>query len=146
MVIKSLPKGFKLNIITNKKFISNEILIQMNELSLSMGIVINILDKINDLEKFKYLSESRLLIFSSQFVGFGLPPVEAQYMNTPVICSDLPILREVNKKAIFDDFESLSVLRLKIKSCIDLPPNDLKKSVDSFAKFDNFVNNLKQII
>jgi hypothetical protein len=58
----------------------------------------------------------------------------------------LPILREVNKKAIFDDFESLSVLRLKIKSCIDLPPNDLKKSVDSFAKFDNFVNNLKQII
>ena len=139
MVIKSLPKGFKLNIITNKKFISNEILIQMNKLSLSMGIVINILDKINDLEKFKYLSESRLLIFSSQFEGFGLPPVEAQYMNTPVICSDLPILREVNKKAIFDDFKSLSVLKLKIKSCIDLPPNDLKKSVDSFAKFDNFV-------
>ena len=146
MVIKSLPKGFKLNIITNKKFISQEILTEMIELSTRKGIVIDILDRINDLEKYKYLAESKLLVFSSKFEGFGLPPVEAQYMNTPVICSDLPILREVNKKAIFDDFNSLSSLKNKINMCLDSPPNDLKESVVSFAKFESFVKNLKQII
>lgn len=145
MVIKSLPQGYKLNIITNKKMITQEFLTKMEELSTKMGIVIDILDKINDLEKYKYLAESKLLIFSSKFEGFGLPPVEAQYMNTPVICSDLPILREVNKKAIFDDFNSLNILRGKINSCLNSPPIDLRESVESFAKFENFVKNLKQI-
>ena len=83
----------------NKKFISQQILTKMTKLSSRMVIIVNILDKIEDSEKFKYLAEVKLLIFSLKFEGFGLPPVEAQFMNTPVICSDLPVFKRSRFKS-----------------------------------------------
>lgn len=35
------------------------------------------------------------LLFLSQYEGFGLPVIEAQSRGIPVVCSDLPVLREV---------------------------------------------------
>jgi glycosyltransferase involved in cell wall biosynthesis len=145
-LIKSLPKGYTINLITNKDLISDDILKEIEVQTIKYLVKVNFLDRISDLEKFKYLAKSKLLIFSSKFEGFGLPPVEAQYMNTPVICSDLPVLREVNSKAIFDDFNSLDILKNKILKCIDSPPKNLKESVESFAKFDKFAERLKNIL
>lgn len=34
------------------------------------------------------------LLFPSYAEGFGLPPAEAAYHNTPIVCNDLPIYRE----------------------------------------------------
>ncbi len=36
-----------------------------------------------------------LFLFLTRYEGFGLPVVEAQAMDIPVICSDIPVLREV---------------------------------------------------
>lgn len=36
-----------------------------------------------------------LVVFPSLYEGFGLPAVEAQWAGTPLVCSDLPVLREV---------------------------------------------------
>jgi len=36
-----------------------------------------------------------LVVFPSLYEGFGLPAVEAQHAGTPLVCSDLPVLREV---------------------------------------------------
>ena len=145
-LIKSLPKGYTINLITNKDLISDDIHKEIEIQTKKNLVKVNFLDRISDLEKFKYLAKSRMLIFSSKFEGFGLPPVEAQYVNTPVICSDLPVLREVNSRAIFDDFNSLDILKNKILKCIDSPPKNLKESVESFAKFENFVKKLKSIL
>lgn len=38
---------------------------------------------------------ARLLAFPSLYEGFGLPAVEAFHAGTPVVCSDIPALREV---------------------------------------------------
>jgi glycosyltransferase involved in cell wall biosynthesis len=38
---------------------------------------------------------AQLVLFPSLYEGFGLPAVEAQWAGTPLICSDLPVLREV---------------------------------------------------
>jgi glycosyltransferase involved in cell wall biosynthesis len=38
---------------------------------------------------------ARSLVFPSEDEGFGLPPVEALACGTPVVCSDIPPLREV---------------------------------------------------
>jgi glycosyltransferase involved in cell wall biosynthesis len=35
------------------------------------------------------------LVLPSLYEGFGLPAVEAMQLGTPVICSDIPVLREV---------------------------------------------------
>jgi glycosyltransferase involved in cell wall biosynthesis len=41
------------------------------------------------------LAESCGLLFPSHAEGFGLPPIEAAAMGVPVVCSDLPVIREV---------------------------------------------------
>ena len=40
------------------------------------------------------IAGARALLFPSRAEGFGLPPLEAAALGTPVICSDLPIYRE----------------------------------------------------
>lgn len=36
-----------------------------------------------------------VVVFPSLYEGFGLPAVEAQHAGSPLVCSDLPVLREV---------------------------------------------------
>lgn len=38
---------------------------------------------------------ARVVLFPSLYEGFGLPAVEAQFAGTPLVCSDIPVLREV---------------------------------------------------
>jgi glycosyltransferase involved in cell wall biosynthesis len=39
------------------------------------------------------------VLFPSLYEGFGLPAVEAQWAGTPLVCSDLPVLREIAGEA-----------------------------------------------
>ncbi len=39
--------------------------------------------------------QAQLVLFPSLYEGFGLPAVEALWAATPLVCSDLPVLREV---------------------------------------------------
>jgi len=39
------------------------------------------------------------LLYPSMYEGFGLPPLEAFAAGTPVVASDLPVIREVVGKA-----------------------------------------------
>jgi glycosyltransferase involved in cell wall biosynthesis len=44
-------------------------------------------------------AHAELLVFLSLIEGFGFPPVEAMSHGTPVLCSDIPSLREVTAGA-----------------------------------------------
>lgn len=54
------------------------------------------------------------LVYPSRSEGQGLPPLEALKRNCPVICSDIPVLRETCGEAAFyvdpDDSEALAAL------------------------------------
>lgn len=41
------------------------------------------------------MRDARALVFPSSYEGFGLPPLEALAAGTPVLASDIPVLREV---------------------------------------------------
>ena len=49
----------------------------------------------DDNEKVRLLAGANALVFPSYYEGFGLPPLEALYLGTPVISADIPQLRHL---------------------------------------------------
>lgn len=54
--------------------------------------------EVDDQELATLYANAEAFVFPSQFEGFGLPPVEALAQGTPVIASDIQVLREVLPK------------------------------------------------
>lgn len=50
---------------------------------------------ISDEKLHGYYAEAELFLFLALIEGFGFPPVEAMSHGTPVLCSDIPSLREI---------------------------------------------------
>ncbi|MBK5237535.1 MAG: glycosyltransferase family 4 protein [Actinomycetales bacterium] len=61
-------------------------------------------------------------VFPTRFEGFGLPVLEAMARGCPVICSDIPVLREVGgDAAIFADTTDARVLAQQIGALLSNP-------------------------
>ena len=52
------------------------------------------LNSLSDADLFTLLKGADALLFPSIAEGFGLPPAEAAWLGTPVLCADLPVYRE----------------------------------------------------
>ncbi|MCP4205059.1 MAG: glycosyltransferase family 4 protein [bacterium] len=50
---------------------------------------------VEDAELAALYRDARVVVFPTLYEGFGLPAVEALWAETPLVCSDLPVLREV---------------------------------------------------
>ena len=69
-----------------------------------------------------------LLVFPSRYEGFGLPPVEAFACGTPVVASDLPVLREVlGPHATYATTGDAEALADAILSALDAPPTSAEQ-------------------
>ena len=51
--------------------------------------------RISDSELKSYYQKARLLIQPSLYEGFGMPPLEALYLGTNVVISDIPVFKEI---------------------------------------------------
>jgi glycosyltransferase involved in cell wall biosynthesis len=54
----------------------------------------------SDGEILRLLSRAKVFVFPSFAEGFGLPPLEAMASGVPVVCSDIPVFREVYGDAV----------------------------------------------
>lgn len=54
---------------------------------------------VGEMELVRLYKSASMLVLPSRYEGFGLPVVEAMATGTPVICSDIPVLREVGGDA-----------------------------------------------
>lgn len=102
---------------------------ELNRLFSKESLDINsyrILGRIDFYELQSYYRTAKALIFPSLYEGFGLPPLEAASTGCPIICSDIPVMREVygNLPFYFDPFKTDSLLN-SIKAVLELNETDL---------------------
>ncbi len=93
---------------------------------------------------FDLLSGAKALVSPSHYEGFGIPPLEAMYLGTPAIISDIPTHQEVYREtpAIFFETGSVDDLARKLS---DIPTD--KCNVDEIvSKKYNFQLSALKII
>lgn len=89
-------RGFTLVLIVGAGEVPSKALDALAARAEQHGVALEILYRLNDEEKFREIQRAALMLFPSFFEGFGYPPIEAQYCNTPVVAFDLPVLRETS--------------------------------------------------
>ncbi len=70
---------------------------------------------IDEQDKVAVFAQAQVFVFPSLYEGFGIPPLEAMSQNVPVLCSDIPSLREVaGDGALFFDLNNLDDFSKKL--------------------------------
>lgn len=110
------------------------------------GVQLELLAGLNDLEKFHEYKRACLTLFPSFFEGYGLPPVESLYCNTPCACFDLPVLRETCGDALiatppgdWDAYRDAVADYLRAFKSGDGVQDNLRQAVEAHAAMDSFV-------
>lgn len=103
-----------------------------------------------DDETLKVLYKNALLyVFPSVYEGFGIPIIDAQAFGIPVICSDIPVFREIaNDSAEFFDVSSGNSLTRKLDLFIKeeaIREQYIKQGYINIKKYSN-ENIINQII
>ncbi len=89
---------------------------------------------VNDEELAAIYTGAHALVFPSDDEGFGLPPVEALACGTPVVASDVPVMREVlNGRAVLTDVNDLDGLIRAAETARRPAPAPLSWSWDDAA-------------
>ncbi len=70
---------------------------------------------IDEQDKVAVFAQAQVFVFPSLYEGFGIPPLEAMSQNVPVLCSDIPSLREIaGDGALFFDLNNLDDFSKKL--------------------------------
>lgn len=75
-------------------------------------------EKISDSELYSLIAYADMLVQPSRYEGFGIPPLEALFLGTPAIVSDIPVFKEVygNMPVTFFDNGNADSLRTAIQN------------------------------
>lgn len=92
-----------------------------------------------------------MYVFPSFYEGFGTPIMEAQYSGTPLICSDIPVFREIagdGAEFCGTNYESIAE---KIEFLINNPTHRnvlVKLGIDNVKRFsiDNITKQLMEVL
>lgn len=85
------------------------------------------------------LKNATFFVFPTLMEGFGLPPLEAMKLGVPVLCSDIPVLKEVLENApLYFDPKSKEDLKEKVSLLLNdkkLRENMIKKGKEQVKKY-----------
>lgn len=75
---------------------------------------INYLGEVSDEDLSRYYKSSKYFVFPSLYEGFGLPGLEAISNGCSLICSDIPIFREIygNNATYFDPYSFVDLQKI----------------------------------
>lgn len=95
-------------------------------------------------------SKSKIVLFISDYEGFGLPMIESDYFEVPIVCTDIPVFKEIkNNNSIF--YEQNNYIDLAEKIIFALSSDNKYKSSynrnwgnfneELFNHFENLIQN-----
>jgi glycosyltransferase involved in cell wall biosynthesis len=91
---------------------SDKILAELKREETESGGRIKYIGYVPHADKFPLIKYARCFLFLSKYEGFGIPPLEAMDMGTPVIASDIPPVSEVAGKGALlfapDDYAGIA--------------------------------------
>ena len=98
-----------------------------------------------------YFSNSVMYVFPSLDEGFGIPLIEALKLKAPVICSNIPIFKEIGQDSVlYFEKQDETALYDKMKELIknkDLSNKLVLKGSQRVKKFNrfNFIKDFEKI-
>ncbi len=107
-----------------------------------LNVTIRFYAGIDDYAKFSIIKRSKMVVSTSHFEGFGMPPAEAIYCKKPVIAYELPILRHVyGDSIIFIKSGDIKKLGERIGELLNSPEKRMlqaeKAYIDMFSPSSN---------
>ena len=108
---------------------------------------VNFLGAVDDKTLYDVLSRSAVLVSPSFYEGFGIPPLEAMYLGTPAIISDIPVYKEVYKDLPVTFFRTGDVqdLYLKLRDFVS-KPLEISEKIDGMYNYASTAKNILSII
>lgn len=94
-MVETAPDNAPILVLVGKRGWENENIIDLLDRSRALRPYLLEYNNLSDGQVSRLLEASRALVFPSLTEGYGLPVAEALSMKVPVICSDIPVLREV---------------------------------------------------
>lgn len=104
---------------------------------------------VSDEKLYNLISSAKCLVLPSRYEGFGLPPLEALYLGTNVIISDIPVFKEIYKglPVVYfknNDVDSLTEILFEPQESIDIAK--VRDSIDKRYNFTLTSNNILNYI
>jgi glycosyltransferase involved in cell wall biosynthesis len=142
--------GHALAIVVGSGAIDVTLLGELTRKAEQSDVTLRFLCQLSDQEKFREIKRSVLMVFLSFFEGFGYPPVEALYCDTPCIVYDLPVLREVGGDALIyvppGDGVALQNAIRQVLSGRYQPPVVLSEHIAPVAPFEAYADRLDDLM
>jgi len=147
-IIKAMPKfpNFKLVIAGKKGWLYDDIFKLVADLKLENRVIFT--DFINESEKWALYQHATALTIPSLYEGFGIPAIEAQICNLPVIASSIPVYKEIlGESAILINPKNKEELVAALKNVQQEPLRSklIKAGQKNAAKF-TWTNTAKSIL
>lgn len=141
-------RGYTFVIIVGSGTIPGDINKEIRDKAKRLGIQIEYKFKLSDYEKFTEIGKACLLLFPSFFEGYGYPPIEALYFNTPCIAFELPVLRETCRdNLIFVTRGDWSAFKEKIKEVLTYDKQvQTGKEIRPVARFEAYAEKLDTLV
>lgn len=106
--------------------------------------------RVSDEELISLIGQAKALVLPSLYEGFGIPPMEALYLGTHAIVSDIEVLKEIYKDLPVTFFKVGDTEDLKDKllaadtSVIDIPA--VRKQIDERYSMDRTAQTILKVI
>ena len=114
---------------------------QANKLNLNVDFK----GAVSDSEKWNLLNRSKLLVFPTSHEGFGMPPLEALAMGCNVLCSDIPIFKEIYGNEVdYFELHNIKEMRNKIEKLLKSKPK--KTNLTNKYTCNNAAKKIEEIL